>query len=394
MTVDVHGRAGLSMSKPSRDCLRVDVLRDQERRGCVPEPVERYQRKLVRRILAFIVLPEDALEDRVRRRRIHLFTIPLNENEVVSGPFGSDREPVLLLLGLILPCERDDAGRDADEPIRALILRDLVHDLPVDDCSRFADADLLLVEIEVFPCKRDELPAPEATEQSEMEQENMLQLNLPGVVGSVQRFQEGRCLLRSEVLYIIGGLRCPRCLDALARILSDHIPVNGSLKNARYAGMTAADRGGAIGRRISISLLRFYLMREIIVKRDQVSGAELGELHIADGRKDVLLKKEVVKLDGGVLKLFLCIESPPLNDKFREGDFLAFQIIAGLYFPLKVQGELLQRLLVLLLGPVRIRMEGRSLNYLLSGGVAAVADSDPVGVSSFCDVGHSVSLPF
>ena len=253
---------------------------------------------------------------------------------------------------------------------------------------------MLLIEVEILPGERDELPASEATEQSKMEKQNMLQLNLSGVEESVQRFQEGRCLLRSEVLYIIGGLRCPRCLDALARILSDHIPVNSSLKNARYAGMTAADSGGAIGRRISISLLGLYLMRKIIIKRDQVSRAELGELHIADGRKDVLLKKEVVKLDGCVLKLFLCIESSPLVDKFREGDLLAFQIIAGLYFPLKIQGELLQRFLVLLIGPVRIWMEGRSLNYLFSGGVAAVADSDPVGVSSFCDVGHSVPLPF
>ena len=253
---------------------------------------------------------------------------------------------------------------------------------------------MLLIEVEILPGERDELPASETTEQSEVKQQNVLQLNLSGVEEGVQRCQEGRCLLRSEVLHIICGLCCPWCLDALARILSDHIPVNGSLKNARYAGMTAADRGGAIGCQISISPLRFYLMREIIIKRDQMSRAELGELHIADGRKDVLLKKEVVKLDGCVLKLFLCIESPPLIDKFREGDFLAFQIIAGLYFPFKVQGELLQRLLVLLLCPVRIRMEGRSLNYLLSGGVAAIADSDPVGVSSFCDVRHSVSLPF
>ena len=196
------------------------------------EPVEGNRRKLVRRILAFIVLPEDALEDRVRRRRIHLLAIPLNENEVVPGPFGADGETILLLFGLVLPCECDDAGRDADESIRALVLRDLVHDLPVDDCGRFADADLLLVEIEIFPCKRDELPAPEAAEQSEMEQKNMLQLNLPGVVGSVQRLQKGRCLFRSEVLHIIGCLTGARCLDPLARVLRDHIPVNGRLKDA------------------------------------------------------------------------------------------------------------------------------------------------------------------
>ena len=97
MTVDVHGRAGLSMSKPPRDCLHVDVLGDQERRGCMPKPVEGYQGKLVRRILAFVVLPEDALKDRVRRRGIHLLAIPLNENEIVSGPFGSDRKSILLL---------------------------------------------------------------------------------------------------------------------------------------------------------------------------------------------------------------------------------------------------------------------------------------------------------
>jgi len=358
------------------------------------EPVEGNRRKLIRRILAFIVLPEDALEDRVRRRRIHLLTIPLNENEVVSGPFRADGEPVLLLFGLVLPCECDDAGRDTDEPIRALVLRDLVHDLSVDDCSRFADADLLLVEIEIFPCKRNELPAPEAAEQSEMEQKNMLQLNLSGVVGSVQRLQKGRCLFRSEVLHIIDCLAGARCLDTFARVLRDHIPVNGRLKDAGYAGMAAADGGRAIRRRISISLLGLYLVREIVIERDQMSGPELGELHITDGRKNMFLKKKVVKLDGSLLKLFLCIELPPLLDKFSKGNLLTFQIIAGLYFPLEVQGELLQRLLVLFLRPLRIRMECRSLYYLFSGGVASVADSDPVGVSAFCDAGHSLSLPF
>lgn len=158
--------------------------------------------------------------------------------------------------------------------------------------------------------------------------------------------------------------------------------------------MAAADGGRAIGRRISISLLGLYLVREIVIERDQMSGPELGELHIADGRKDVLLQKEVIKLDGSLLKLFLCIELPPLLDKFSKGYLLTFQIIAGLYFSLKVQGELLESFLVLLLRPLRIRMESRSLYYLFSGGVASVADSDPVGVSAFCDAGHSLSLPF
>lgn len=158
--------------------------------------------------------------------------------------------------------------------------------------------------------------------------------------------------------------------------------------------MAAADGGRAIGRRISISLLGLYLVREIVIERNQMSRPELGKLHITDGRKNMLLQEEVVKLDGSLLKLFLCIELPPLLDKFGKGNLLTFQIIAGLHFPLKVQGELLQRLLVLLLRPLRIRMECRSLYYLFSGGVASVADSDPVGVSAFCDAGHSVSLPF